>query len=291
MRHRLPVPSATTPTIPGECPLSALATTVLMAASGDGGGFEPPSISDFFPAPFLFQGTPIELNRIMMVRVIAALALILFFVAATRRAKVVPGRLQNVAEMILGFARVQIAEEVLGAERARRYVPMLTTIFVTIFFLNITGVVPFLNIASTSLIAMPLLLALWVYVMYIGAGIRHLGLGPYLKASLFPPGAPWFMYFLLTPIEFLQVFVLRPATLALRLTANMIAGPIMLVLAFSATQYFVFEAAPALKAFGVLSFAGGIVFTLFEILVAALQAYIFALLAAVYLNLSLEAEH
>jgi F-type H+-transporting ATPase subunit a len=96
---------------------------------------------------------------------------------------------------------------------------------------------------------------------------------------------------LLTPIEFLQVFVLRPATLALRLMANMVAGHIMLVLAFSATHFFFLEAAPALKAFGALSLLGGLAFTLFEILVAALQAYIFALLAAVYIGMSLEAEH
>ncbi|WP_350339756.1 F0F1 ATP synthase subunit A [Actinotalea lenta] len=230
-------------------------------------------------------------NRIMMVRVIAALAMIAIFVTVARRATLVPGRAQNVVEIILDFARVQIAEEILGKERGRRYAPMITTILVSIFFFNVTGVIPVLNIASTSLIGLPLLLAAWVMVMYLGAGIKHQGLGGFLKNSLFPPGAPWYMYFLLTPIEFLQVFLLRPGTLALRLTANMIAGHIMLALAFAATQFFLFEAGGALKVFSVASFAGGVMFMLFEALVAALQAYIFALLAAVYLNLALEAEH
>ncbi|BDZ42961.1 hypothetical protein GCM10025865_22600 [Paraoerskovia sediminicola] len=85
--------------------------------------------------------------------------------------------------------------------------------------------------------------------------------------------------------------MIRPASLAIRLVSNMVAGHIMLALCFAATQYFIFEAAPAMKAFGVLTFAGGFVFTLFELLVAALQAYIFALLAAVYVNMSLEEEH
>lgn len=227
----------------------------------------------------------------MLVRVIAALVLIALFALAARRARLVPGRAQNLAEMVLDFVRVNIAEEVLGKEHARRYVALLTTIFCAILFFNITGVIPGLNIASTSLIGLPLMLAAWVYVMYLAAGVRQHGLGTYLRLSLFPPGVPPFMYVLLTPIEFLQVFVLRPATLALRLMANMVAGHIMLVLAFSATQFFFFEASAGLKAFGVVSLAGGLAFTLFELLVAFLQAYIFALLAAVYINMSLETEH
>lgn len=227
----------------------------------------------------------------MLVRIIAAVALIAIFVLAARRARLVPGRGQNVAEILLDFVRVNIAEEILGKEHARKYLALLATIFFAILAFNITGVIPFLNIASTSLIGLPIVLALWVYVMYLAAGVKEHGVGTYLKNSLFPPGVPPFMYVLLTPIEILQVFVLRPATLALRLMANMVAGHIMLVLCFSATQFFLFEAGPALKAFSALSLAAGFAFTLFEILVAALQAYIFALLAAVYLNMSLESEH
>jgi F-type H+-transporting ATPase subunit a len=109
--------------------------------------------------------------------------------------------------------------------------------------------------------------------------------------SLFPPGVPTFMYVLLTPIEFLTVFILRPATLALRLMANMVAGHLMLVLCFSATQFFIFEATGAMKVFGALTFVSGFALTLFEVFVAALQAYIFVVLTAVYLSLSIEDEH
>jgi F-type H+-transporting ATPase subunit a len=99
------------------------------------------------------------------------------------------------------------------------------------------------------------------------------------------------MYVLLAPIEALQVFILRPATLAIRLMANMVAGHLMLVLCVGATQYFIVEAGPAMKAFGVLTFASALALTLFEIFVAALQAYIFVVLTAVYLSLSIEEEH
>lgn len=218
------------------------------------------------------------------------MVLIAIFVIAARKAKLVPGRGQNVAEMMLDFVRVNIAEETLG-HNARRFLPMLTTIFFAVLAFNITGVIPFLNIASTSLIGMPIVLALWVYVMYLAVGIKKFGVGGYLKNNLFPPGMPKVLYVLVTPIEALQVFVFRPATLALRLTANMIAGHLILVLCFGATHFFLFSAGGALKAMSALSLTAGVAFTLFEILVAALQAYIFTLLSAVYLNMAVEEEH
>ncbi len=225
-----------------------------------------------------------------MVRIIAAVVLITLFMMAAKRAKLVPGRGQNIAEIALDFVRVNIAEEILG-HNARKYVPMLTTMFFAILAFNITGVIPLLNIASTSLVAMPVVLALWTYVVYLTSGVKKFGFVKYLKNSLFPPGVPWFLYFLITPIEILQVFLFRPLTLALRLTANMIAGHLLLVLCFSATNFFIFEASGALKGMAAVSLAAGLGFTLFEILVAALQAYVFTLLTAVYISLAIEEEH
>ncbi len=211
-------------------------------------------------------------------------------VLAARKATLVPGRGQNIAEMGLDFVRVNIAEETLG-HHARRFLPMLTTIFFAVLAFNITGVVPLLNIASTSLIGMPIVLALWVYVMYLAVGIKKFGLGGYLKNNLLPPGLPVFLYVLVTPIEALQVFLFRPATLALRLTANMISGHLILVLCFSGTQFFLFSADGFLKGAAAVSLVAGVAFTLFEILVALLQAYIFTLLSAVYLNMAVSEEH
>ena len=68
-------------------------------------------------------------------------------------------------------------------------------------------------------------MALWVYVMYLSDGVRQHGLGHFLRISLFPPGVPWPIYFLLTPIEFLQVFVLRPATLGAATRGQHDLGP------------------------------------------------------------------
>jgi len=255
------------------------------------GGFEPPSIADFFPAPVLFQGTWLEFNRIMLVRLIAALVLVTFMLVVARRARLVPGRTQAAVEMILDFVRVNVVNEILGSERGRRYAAMLTTVFFGILAFNLTGAIPGLNIAGTSLIGLPVLLAVWAYVTYLSAGVKAQGFGGFVKSSLFPPGVPWFMYILLTPIELLQVLVIRPATLAIRLMANMVSGHLMLALCFAATQYFVVEAAPGLKVFGALTLVASLALTAFEVFVAALQAYIFVVLTAVYISLSVEAEH
>ena len=271
--------------------LSTPATPMLLAASEGEGGFHAPSIADFFPSAILFEGTPFQIDRIWIIRIVATIVLLAIFVAAARRAKLVPGRFQNAIEMVLDFVRVQIAEAILSKQDAKRFLPMLTTIFLTILAFNMTGLVPGLNLAGTSRIGMPIVLALWVFVTYWWVGIQKQGLGGYLKSNLFPPGIPWPIYFIVTPIELLQILVIRPGSLAIRLAANMIAGHIMLVLCFAATQFFIFEAAPAMKALGALSLVGGFAFTAFELLVAGLQAYIFALLAAAYINMSLEEEH
>jgi F-type H+-transporting ATPase subunit a len=270
--------------------LSTSATPTLLAAS-EGEGFHAPSISEFFPGAIFFAGTPFEFNRIHLIRVVATVVLLTVLVIAARRAKLVPGRSQNMVEMLLGFVRTNIVEEIMGSERARRYVPMITTIFVTILAFNLTGVVPFLNLAGTSVAGVAILLALWVFVAYWAAGIRQHGFFGYLRANMFPPGVPAPIYVILAPIELLQLLVIRPASLILRLTANMVAGHIILVLCFAATQFLLVEAAPALKPIAALTFVGAIAVTLFEVFVAALQAYIFALLASVYINMSLEEEH
>ncbi|MBN2176723.1 MAG: F0F1 ATP synthase subunit A [Demequinaceae bacterium] len=227
----------------------------------------------------------------MAVRVIAAIVLVAIFAVVASRARVVPRRGQALVEIVLDFIRVQVVEEVLGKKEGQRYLAFLTTLFVAIFFFNVTGVVPFLNISATALIGLPLVMAAWVYVMYLGAGVGKHGFWRYLRMSLFPSGVPWWAYIILTPIEFLQVFLIRPATLTLRLTANMMAGHLLLVLCFAGTHVLFFEATGAVRAVGALSLTAGLVFSLFEIFVALLQAYIFVMLSAVYLNLALADEH
>lgn len=98
------------------------------------------------------------------------------------------------------------------------------------------------------------------------------------------------VHFLLVPIEFVSTFILRPFTLTVRLLANMLAGHIMLVLFFSATQFFIVTKSGLWSIAGVGGIIAGIGFTFFELLVIGLQAYIFALLTAVYIDQSYHAD-
>ena len=262
----------------------------LATDDGSGGGFVGPSINEFFPEAVLFAGTPFEMNRIMIIRVIVLVALLVLFYLGTRRMRVVPGRFQSLIEMGLDLVRVNIAEDLLGKKDGTRFLPLLTTIFFMVIALNITGIVPFMNIAGTSVIGVPLLLAVISYVTFIYAGVKKHP-GAFFKNALFPPGVPVFLYIIVTPIEFVSTFILRPVTLTLRLLMNMIVGHLLLVLFFLATSFFFFDVDGVAKLFGVGTLAFGFVFTLFEILVAVLQAYVFTLLTAVYLQLALADEH
>ncbi len=262
-----------------------------LAAEGGTDGFHAPSISDFFPPAIWFEGTIFEITRMQLVQFLAAAVLITVLVVSARRVKLVPGRFQNVIEMILDFVRVQIVESTMGKERGKPYLKLITTIFLTILAFNLTGIIPGINLAGTSRIGVPLLMALWVMVAYWAAGVRKHGLWGYLKANMFPPGVPVFVYPILAPIELLQLLIIRPGSLIIRLLANMVAGHIMLALCFLATHYLLLSAGGALAATSAITLFGAIALTLFEVFVAALQAFIFALLAAVYINMSLEEEH
>jgi F-type H+-transporting ATPase subunit a len=220
--------------------------------------------------------------------------LCLVFGLGFRRPQVVPRGLQNVLETGTEFVRTQIADEVIGKEQSRRFAPYLTALFFFIFAMNITAVIPGLNLPVNGLAALPLVLAVITWVIYNYQGAKSQGLGHYVKGSLFPPGIPKPIYVLVTPIELVSTFILRPVTLFIRLLANMIAGHLILGLFFSASTYLFLGYQDGrwwTAFFGLGSFLGAIVFTFFEVLVSALQAYIFTLLTAVYLAGSLEPEH
>lgn len=272
---------------------------LFVAASTDesGGGFHAPSIMEFYPEIVAFEGTPFALNRIMLIRLLVLTLIVIVFTLWTRKFKqankagqFVPGKFQLMGEISLNFVRKSIAHEQLGEKDGDRFLPLLTTIFFVTLGMNITGIIPGLNISGTSVIGLPIVMALAAYVTFIYAGMKKHGFG-FFKSALFPAGVPKAFYIMVTPIEFLSTFILRPVTLALRLTMNMIAGHLLLVLCFSATQFFLFETDGLFKLFGAGTFVFGFAFTLFEILVAFLQAYVFTLLTTVYIQLALSDEH
>ena len=273
-----------------EPALFTQAATLIAKAAESDGGFQPPSIDEFFPSVLLFEGTPFALTRINLVQILATIVLIVLFVIGTRRMRLVPGRFQSVVEYGLDFVRNGIAHDLLGRKDGNRFLPILTTIFFMVLFMNITGIIPGLNIAGTSIIAVPLILAIVSYVTFIYAGLKK-SPKKFVKNSMFPSGIPAGINIFVAILELLSTFIIRPVTLTLRLLMNMIVGHLMLVLFFSATWFFFFTAGHWWALLGAGTLAFGFVFTLFEILVAVLQAYIFAILTAVYIQLAVAEEH
>lgn len=269
------------------------ASLIAKFAEGDDGGFHGPSINEFYPDAIFFEGTPFELNRLMLIRLLVVAVLVLIFWLATRRLRVVPSRGQAAFEAIFMFVRKGIIYDNLGEERGRRYEPIIMTIFFLTLGMNMTGLIPGLQLAGTSNIGLPLIMALIAWVMFIYAGLKEKG-ARFWKDSLVIPGVPPFLHILLVPLEFLSTFIVRPVTLTLRLTMNMIAGHILLVLTFSATHFFFFTVLAdgnLLGLIGIGTFAFSLVFTVLELFVAALQAYVFAILSAIYIQLSVADEH
>lgn len=265
------------------------AATTIAKTAESGPEFHGPSVDEFFPEA-IFQIGDLVINRIHLIQFIATAAVVLIFWLGTRRMTVVPGRFQSLVEMGLDFVRVNIAEDLLGKKDAQRFLPILTTMMFMILFMNLTGIIPFLNIAGTSIIAVPLLLAIVSYVTFIYAGLKKSPKG-FIKNSLFPSGVPPFLYIIVTPLEFISTFLVRPVTLTLRLLMNMMVGHLMLVLFFAATHFFLLDLGGWWSALAAGSLAFGLAFTVFEILVALLQAYVFTILTAVYIQLAVAEEH
>jgi F-type H+-transporting ATPase subunit a len=216
--------------------------------------------------------------------------LVILFLTAYRKPQIVPTKGQWMAESVYGLVRDGIAKDIIG-EKGVRFAPYLTTMFVFILLNNFWGIFPFAQISPNSHIAFPIVLALFTYVLYIAVGIRTKGVGRYLKDSIWVPGAPLWVQPILVPIELFQVALLRPATLAIRLFANMFAGH-MILLVFTLGGVALFESANIgykVTAFG--SWLMAIVMTLFELFILILQAYVFTLLTATYLQSSVAEEH
>ena len=137
----------------------------------------------------------------------------------------------------------------------------------------------------------PLVLAIFSWLIYLYLGIRRAGFFGYFKGVMFPPGLPVFIYPLLAPIELLQVLIVRPFSLALRLTANMFAGHILLLLFTLGGTYMLTNESLLLKVLSVFSLASAVGLTSFEAFIEVLQAYIFTLLSALYIAEALSEEH
>jgi len=254
-----------------------------------GGAAEfPPSVEDF-KLPALVEGTYPWLTKYTLLVWVAVAAIIIFFLVTYRNPQLVPTKRQWMAESIYGFARDGIAKDMIGHEGIR-FAPYLATLFCFILLTNFMGIIPGIQTSPNSHIAFPAVLAVISYVLFIYVGIRKHGFGKFMKNSLIPP-APWFVLPLLILIEFFSNFIVRPVTLALRLFANMFAGH-MILLVFTLGGFALLNADSLfVKPVSLLSWAMAIALTFLEAIVALLQAYVFVVLTASYVQGALADEH
>ena len=259
----------------------------LFQMEGNGGGFVPPSTADFNLPP-VFGNNEFTTKPILLV-FLSVIMISAFFIISSRKASVVPGKLQFAGESIYGFVRDGLAKEIIGPE-FMKFVPLLFSLFTFILTNNIFGIVPLLQFPTMSHVAFPYVLAMFPFLVFHWVGIKHHGLVKYLKGIAFMPGVPKFAYVLLTPIEIATYFITRPLTLSLRLFANMFAGHLLLLVFILGGDHLI-RGVIGLKLVAPFSFVLAIVMTFFEFMVQCLQAYIFTLLTALYIGGALVDEH
>jgi len=253
------------------------------------GGFVFPPVDELFRWKAIwFEDTPFAINKTVVLIILSSIFVCVFMFSGSRKMKLQPTGMQNVVEMTYEFIDNGITKDVVGHD-AERYTPFLGTLFLWILFLNFWEVIPGIQFPPTARFALPFYLAIQTYIIYLVVGFKNHGL-KYLTGHLFPPGVPKPLYVLVTPIEFVQLFLVRPFSLAVRLLANMMAGHILLTALSLLTAYAVNNVG-VLKLVAIPAFALNVAVTGFEILVGFLQAYIFTLLAAVYIGDSLHPDH
>ena len=261
--------------------------SALLAAGG--AGFQAPNTADFWQP--IFGSGEFAITRACIVILLSVAVLSWWLLASTRRMSLVPGKSQFFTEQVYGIVRNSVARDLIGSRDFLKYVPLLFSMFVLILLNNLFGVIPFVQFPTMSRIGFPIAITLFVYVLYHYIGIRKMGFAGYFK-HMIPPGVPGWVLVLLVPLELLTYFVTRPVTLALRLFGNMFAGHLLLLLFITGGEYLVLHSGSIpLAGAGIFSYLMAFVMTLFEILVEFLQAYIFVLLAALYIAGSLADEH
>ncbi|MFA6431982.1 MAG: F0F1 ATP synthase subunit A [Candidatus Margulisiibacteriota bacterium] len=218
-------------------------------------------------------------NPVITLWIAASLTFLFYFIAG-RNAKLAPAGIQNLAEMIIGFFKDEVAS-MLG-ENSSKWLPFILALFTFILIGNLLGLIPGLG-APTSNINVTAGLAIVIFLLTHFMGIMEHGLIKYLR-SFIPEGIPLPIVFFLIPIELVSQLA-RPFSLAVRLFANMFAGHTVAITLITLIFFF--------KSYLIVPFPiiGNLAVSLFEIFAALIQAYIFTFLATLYISSAIEGEH
>ncbi|MCC9173029.1 MULTISPECIES: F0F1 ATP synthase subunit A [Arthrobacter] len=255
-------------------------------------GFVAPTLEDMHLPEILPWGAESGegFGKQMLLILLSVILIGWFFVAAARKGQMVPGRLQFLGEWSYNFVRNSIGRDIIGEKDFRSFTPLLFALFFFILINNLWGTIPLAQLPTTSHVGTAYALAAIVYFTWIIVGIRKHGLG-YFKFATVPSGVPMAILPLVVLIEIISTFLVRPITHSLRLFATMLSGHLIIMLAGSGTAFLLLEAEGLLKPLGALTLVGGVAMFLFEVLIQVLQAYVFTLLTAIYIQGSLAEEH
>jgi len=223
-------------------------------------------------------GVDLSFTNASLFMLLSALAICGVLFLGTREKKLIPDKLQLISEMIYNFIAKMISDT--AGSKAKPYFPFIFSLFMFVLFCNMLGMLPY-SFTVTSHIIVTLLMALFIFVAVTIIGFMKHGFG-YLKLFV-PSGVPMILLPLITIIEIIS-YLSRPVSLSVRLFANMMAGHTML----KVFGGFVISLG-MLGGWLPLSFS--VALTGLEILVAFLQAYVFAILTCIYLNDALNLHH
>lgn len=234
--------------------------------------------------PVSLGGLDVSFTNSSLWMVIGVVVSTILFHLATRQASIVPNRLQAFAEMMFDLVGTMIRDNI--GDGGRKYFPFVFTLFITVLMGNMLGMIPF-SFTTTSHLIVTAGLAFTVFFAVVIFGfIRH---GTHFFSIFLPPGVPLWLTPLIVPIEMISFFI-RPITLSVRLFANMVAGHIMLKVFAGFCVTFVtlggvwWLATPLPALFNTVLIG-------FELLIAFLQAYVFAVLSCIYLKDAVELDH
>jgi F-type H+-transporting ATPase subunit a len=221
--------------------------------------------------PLHLGGLDVSYTNSALWMTIAIAIMAYVFIYGMRKQALVPGRLQGMAETGYEFIAKMVGDNVGG--EGKKYFPFILTLFLFVLGCNTVGLIPY-SFTPTSHIIVTFAMAIFVFVgVTIIAFAKH---GLHFLQFFAPKGVPLVLMFILVPIELIS-YLIRPLTLSIRLFANMLAGHIMLkVFAGFVIMLGIF--------FGWAPLLFTSVFYALEVLVACLQAYVFAILACLYLN-------
>lgn len=252
----------------------------------------PDDVKELFEyTDIIFSIGPIGFTRTIILFFLAAFVVVGLLFFGLRKRRMVPSKFEVVIESLLDFVKNGVARDVIGPD-GYKYVPYLTAMFLFILVGNLFEVTPLINFPITSRMAIPAFLAFVTYLIFVFMGFAKNGFR-YFFDTVWPKHVPIGLRWLVGIIELVSIFLLRPFTLAVRLFANMVAGHLMLTLLLGSGVIFLasFPEIGAKALVGIPWFVLGLGIYLFEIVVSVLQAYIFTLLSAVYIQSSIQFEH